>query len=86
MEELNDAICGDFNLGGQLSKTVEELNDAICGDFNRGGQLCGECKTGYSPLIYSYELECTMCSGGQYNWIKYGAIAFLPLTVFCPLL
>ena len=65
-----------------LPKTVEELNDAMCGNFSRSGQLCGKCKTGYSPLVYSYDLECTMCSGGQYNWIKYVAIAFLPLTVF----
>ena len=73
---LNDTV---YHL---LPKTVEQLNDAMCGDFNRGGQLCGECKIGYSPLVYSYDLECTVCSGGQYNWIKYGAIAFLPLTVF----
>ena len=65
-----------------LPKTVEQLNDAMCGHLNRGEQLCGECKKGYSPLVYSYDLECTMCSGGQYNWIKYVAIAFVPLTVF----
>ena len=37
---------------------------------------------GYSPPVYSYNLQCTMCSGGQYNWMKYVAIAFVPLTVF----
>ena len=66
----------------QMPKTVEELNDAVCGHLNRGGQLCGECKTNYSPPVYSYNLNCTMCSGGQYNWMKYVAIAFVPLTVF----
>ena len=65
-----------------MPKTVEELNHDMCGDFNRGGQLCGECKTNYSPPVYSYDLQCRMCSGGQYNWIKYVVIAFLPLTVF----
>ena len=65
-----------------MSKTVEQLNDAMCGHFNRDGQLCGTCKTGYSPPVYSYDLHCTMCSGGLYNWIKYVAIAFVPLTGF----
>ena len=65
-----------------LPKTVEHLNHAMCGHFNRRGQLCGECKPGYSPPVYSYDLKCTMCSGGQYNWMKYVTIAFLPLTVF----
>ena len=65
-----------------MPKTVEELNHDMCGDFNRDGQLCGECKTNYSPPVYSYDLRCTMCSGGQYNWIKYVAVAFVPLTVF----
>ena len=66
----------------QMPKTVGELNDAVCGHLNRGGQLCGECKTNYSPPVYSYNLQCTMCSGGQYNWMKYVAIAFAPLTIF----
>ena len=65
-----------------MPKTAEQLNDAICGHFNRSGQLCGECKIGYSPPVYAYSFHCIRCSGGQYNWIKYVAIAFLPLTVF----
>ena len=70
------------NLYHQMPKTVEELNDAVCGHLNRGGQLCGECKTNYSPPVYSYDLQCTMCSGGLYSWMKYVAIAFAPLTIF----
>ena len=65
-----------------MPKTVEELNHDMCGDFNRGGQLCGECKTNYSPPVYSYDLQCTMCSDDQYSWMKYVAIAFVPLTIF----
>ena len=64
-----------------VPKTVEHLNDMMCGHFNRSGQLCGKCKTNYSPPVYSYDLHCTLCSGGKYNWIKYIAIAFVPLTV-----
>ena len=66
----------------QMPKTLEKLNNEMCGDFNRDGQLCGECKANYSPPVYSYDLQCTMCSGGLYNWVKYVAIAFVPFTVF----
>ena len=65
-----------------MPKTVEHLNDAMCGHFNRSGQLCGKCRTGFNPPVYSYDLHCTLCSDDQYNWIKYVAIAFVPLTVF----
>ena len=66
----------------RLPKTVEHLNDVMCGHLKRSGQLCGECKTNYSPPVYSYDLQCTICSDGQYNWIKYVVLAFVPLTVF----
>ena len=65
---------------------MEHLNGMMCGHFNRSGQLCGKCKTNYSPPVYSYNLHCTLCSGGKYNWIKYIAIAFVPLTVFLVLI
>ena len=65
-----------------MPKTVKELNEAMCGHFNRSGQLCGECKANHTLLVYSYNLHCTKCSDDQYSWMKYVAIAFLPLTVF----
>ena len=78
---LYSCVKGD-NHYHKMPKTVEELNDVMCGHFNRTGQLCGECKTNYSPLVYSYDLHCITCSDDQYNWIKYIVIAFVPLTVF----
>ena len=72
----------EYTLYRTMPKTVEELNDVMCGHLNRSGQLCGECKTDYSPPVYSYDLQCTMCSDDQYSWIKYVAIAFVPLTIF----
>ena len=78
---LYSCVKGD-NHYHKMPKTMEELNYVMCGHFNRTGQLCGECKTNYSPLVYSYDLHCITCSGDQYNWIKYVAIAFVPLTVF----
>ena len=65
-----------------MPNTVKELNEAMCGHFNRSGQLCGECKANHTLLVYSYDLHCTMCSDDQYSWMKYVAVAFLPLTVF----
>ena len=63
-----------------LNKT--ELNEYTCGKTNRDSTLCGACKPGYSPLVYSYELKCMNCTGMSYNWIKYIAVAYVPLTFF----
>ena len=65
-----------------LPHHVEDLNRAMCGQFHRGGQLCGSCEEGYSPLVYSYDLQCSNCTDSHYNWIKYVTAAFVPLTVF----
>ena len=65
-----------------LPHRVEELNSAMCGQFHRGGQLCGSCEEGYSPLVYSYDLQCFNCTDSHYNWVKYVTAAFVPLTVF----
>ena len=49
----------------------------------RTGQMCGSCESNYSPPAYSYSVACVKCiSDYKYNWLKYIAIAFLPLTVF----
>ena len=61
-----------------------EINEAMCGQFKRDGRLCGACVDGYSPLVYSYELYCKLCSDHEsmFNWAKYIAVAFIPLTGF----
>ena len=46
---------------------------------NRTGELCGRCLDGYAPSAYSIGLQCANCSNYQRNWIKYIAIAYLPL-------
>ena len=61
---------------------VSDLTNFTCADLNRQGPLCGECRDGYAPPVYSYELECVKCENYHYNWLKYLAVAFLPLTVF----
>ena len=67
-----------------LPCNISELNQFMCADLNREGQLCGRCQDGYAPPVYSYSLHCVNCTDhGYHNWIKYLAIAFGPLTVFC---
>ena len=44
--------------------------------------MCGSCQEGYAPPVYSYSLACVECTDYQYNWLKYIAITYLPLTVF----
>lgn len=74
---------GEENAYRKLPSNVTELNDVMCGEeFNRAGRLCGQCKQGFSPLVYSYEMQCMNCTNMTYNWVKYMAVAFIPLTVF----
>lgn len=57
-----------------------ELNEFMCGiPTNRTGTLCGECKDGFYPLAYSFDMTCTECN---FNWWRYILAAFLPLTIF----
>ena len=65
----------------ELPWNKSELNN-ICEKFNKDSTLCGACKSGYSPLVYSFELMCMNCTGMTYNWIKYIAVAYFPLTFF----
>ena len=46
------------------------------------GRMCTECVNGYAYPVYSYSLACVECKDYKYNWLKYIAVAFLPLTVF----
>ena len=63
---------------------MSQINEVVCSQYNRKGRLCGECKEGYSPLVYSYSVNCKQCSDteNKYNILKFIGVAFLPLTVF----
>jgi hypothetical protein len=56
------------------------INDVVCGPQKRRSQMCGECKPGYAPPVYSYSLACVNCTTS--NWGKYTAVSFIPLTGF----
>lgn len=61
---------------------TEAGDDKICTAYNRKGPMCGNCHENYAPAAYSYNFTCTECTDYKYNWVKYVAIAYLPLTVF----
>ena len=64
-----------------LPPNVSDLNDFMCGRFNREGQLCGDCKKGYGPALFT-NYECAKCSTKNYGWALYLLLEFLPITVF----
>ena len=65
-----------------LPSNVSKLETTLCQEYHREGQLCGRCNSNFTPPVYSYILHCVQCSDYDYNWAKYLAVAFLPLTVF----
>ena len=52
----------------------------LCDLYYREGQLCGKCKDGFAPPVYSYDPSCVNCTEYSSNWVKYMAISFLPPT------
>ena len=60
------------------------LDNPVSGNMHRQGRFCGECEEGYGLAAYSYHfIHCINCTDyGYKNWLKYFAIAYLPLTVF----
>ena len=70
---MNDVSCANFS-------SMDEAS--LCSPLNRYSQLCSQCKPGYAPPVYSYSMACVKCNHSQYNWLKYIAVAFVPVTVF----
>ena len=66
------------------------FNEAVCSlstsyvDTHREGRFCGRCKPLHGLAAYSYQYTiCVPCTDyGYKNWLKYFAVALLPLTVF----
>lgn len=67
----------------QISRDVSFTNngdDSVCGDYKRRGLMCGLCEHNHTPPAYRYNLTCVECTDYKFNWLKYIAIAYLPLT------
>ena len=59
-------------------------NNTLCNQFNKVGTLCGSCRSGYGPPVYSFSLRCVQCQNVTL-WkqvLFYIAIAYVPLTIF----
>ena len=64
------------------TNTTANLNNVTCGHYNRKGKSCWKCIEGHGLPVYSYSLSCVECSDYKYNWLKYIAVAYIPLTLF----
>ena len=62
--------------------TASEVNSYMCGEMNRTGMLCGRCKNGTGPSVFSPDLKCVKCIDSSYGWAVYLAAEFIPITVF----
>ena len=71
----------DLGLYYSIPNSTSKLNEATCGAYNRQGQSCSRCKNNHGTSVYTYDLFCTECTNFKYNWLKYSAVAFLPVTV-----
>ena len=62
---------------------TEKCDHNSCTHYQyKTGPMCSRCVDGYASPVYSYSLACVECKDYKYNWLKYIAVAFLPLTVF----
>ena len=57
------------------------LNRDMCRPYNRKGLLCGGCRKGYGPAVYSLSLDCADCSKFSLS----SAIALYLLVVYLPI-
>ena len=66
-----------------LCQFTEKCDGISCTQYQyKTGPMCSRCVDGYASPVYSYSLACVECKDYKYNWLKYIAVAFLPLTIF----
>lgn len=71
-------------------QNASSLNEDMCSSLisyvvtNREGRFCGRCKERFGLAAYSYHYtSCISCTDyGYKNWLRYFAVALLPLTLF----
>ena len=66
----------------ELPQNISELNEFMCGGLNRTGPLCGKCKPGFGPVVFSYSLQCMKCLDSGLGWLLYIFLAAFPTTFF----
>ena len=67
----------------EIPGNISQLDEVMCGPYNRRGLLCGECKEGYGPAVYSFDWKCANCSS---LWSGYAITLYLFLQFVPPTL
>ena len=75
--------CSLYTTYCKIPRSISKLEHAMCGAYNRTGTLCGDCLNGTHIRAYSFDMSCYSCGSELRSWVKYIAVAFLPLTFFC---
>ena len=67
----------------EMPSNASQLDEVMCGPYNRRGLLCGECKDGYGPAVYSFDQICANCSSlwSRYAISLYLFLQFVPTTL-----
>ena len=67
----------------EMPSNASQLDEVMCGPYNRRGLLCGECKEGYGPAVYSFDPKCANCSSpwSRYAISLYIFLQFVPTTL-----
>ena len=70
-------------LYSEMPSNASQLDEVMCGPYNRRGLLCGECKDGYGPAVYSFDMTCVNCSSlwSRYAISLYLFLQFVPTTL-----
>ena len=67
----------------EMPGNASQLGEVMCGPYNRRGLLCGECRDGYGPAVYSVDMKCANCSSlwSRYAISLYLFLQFVPTTL-----
>ena len=83
-DDNTSLVVGECFYSCQLTSHSDDayypLPSNVCPLFQCDGQLCGKCKDGFAPPVYSYNSSCVNCTEYSNNWAKYMAISFFPPT------
>ena len=63
-----------YRMYSEMPSNASQLDEVKCGPYNRRGLLCGECKDGYGPAVYSFDMTCANCSS---LWSRYAISLYL---------
>ena len=80
---LTHTVNSTNRMYSEMPSNASQLDEAMCGPYNRRGLLCGECKDGYGPAVYSFDMTCANCSSlwSRYAISLYLFLEFVPTTL-----